>query len=118
MDYIILGLNIRSIRRKNNYTQEKLSEKVGISPVFLSQIENGNRKPSLETVVNIANSLNVTVDELLTNKSSLEQLKSITNVNFTSEQLNILSKTFEKRSAKEIKALLYAFSILLDFNKE
>ena len=117
MDYITLGSNIRNNRRKCDLTQEKLSEQVGISPVFLSQIENANRKPSLETVVTIANSLNVTVDELLTNNSSREQLKSSTNYNFTSAQINILLKTFDKRSEKEIEALLCAFSILLDCNK-
>ena len=117
MDYITLGLNIRKIRRIKDYTQEKLSEQVGISPVFLSQIENASRKPSLETVVNIANSLNVTTDDLITDKSSREQLKTITNINFTTEQLNILSKTFEKRDIKEVKALLNAFNLLLDSNK-
>ena len=117
MDYIILGANIRKIRRIRNLTQEKLSEQVGISPVFLSQIENASRKPSLETVVNIANSLNVTVDELITNKFSREQLQNMTNIDFTPEQLNILSKTFEKRTLKEIKALFNAFSILLDYSK-
>ena len=117
MDYINLGLNIRKTRRMKDLTQEKLSEQVGISPVFLSQIENASRKPSLETVVNIANSLNIPIDELITNKTSLEQLKNITNINFTSEQINILSKTFEKRNIKEIKALINAFNILLDINK-
>ena len=114
MDYIALGMNIRKTRKTKNITQEKLSEYVGISPVFMSQIENASRKPSLETVVNIANSLNVTIDELITNKSSREQLKNITNIDFTTEQLNIISKIFEKRSLKEISALLNAFNILLD----
>jgi len=114
MDYVTLGLNIRRIRRMRDYTQEKLSEQVGISPVFLSQIENASRKPSLETVVNIANSLNVMIDDLLTNKGSQEQLKSVTNISFTAEQLNVLSRIFEKRSIKEVKALLSAFNILLD----
>ena len=117
MDYITLGINIKKIRRNRNLTQEKLSEQVGISPVFLSQIENASRKPSLETVANIANSLNVTIDELITNQSSCKQLKSMTNINFTTEQLNVISRIFEKRSIKEVNALLNAFSILLDCKK-
>ena len=118
MDYATLGLNIRKIRRVQDLTQEKLSEYAGISPVFLSQIENASRKPSLETVVNIANSLNVTIDELITNKSSHEQLKNITGIHFSAEQLNILSRLFDKRSVKEVNALLNAFSVLLDFNSK
>lgn len=65
MDYIQLGKNIRRIRKKCAVTQEVLAEKCNISPVFVSQIENGMRKPSLETVCNIASALSVTVDELL-----------------------------------------------------
>ena len=114
MDYITLGLNIKKIRRVMGLTQEKLSEHVGISPVFLSQIENASRKPSLETVVNIANSLSVSIDALLTNKTAHEQLKNIASVNFTDEQLNLLHKVFEKRSLKEVSALFDAFGLLLD----
>lgn len=65
MDYIQLGKNIRYIRKKCAVTQEALAEKCNISPVFVSQIENGMRKPSLETVCSIASALSVTVDELL-----------------------------------------------------
>jgi len=99
-----------------DFTQEVLAEKAGISIVFLSQIENANRKPSLETVVNIANSLNVPVDTLL-NNTSHDQLKNTTNIDFTPEQVNTLMKFFEKRNKKEINALLNAFTVLLDAGK-
>lgn len=42
-----------------------LAEFCDITPVFVSQIENGTRKPSLETVCSISKALSVTVDELL-----------------------------------------------------
>jgi transcriptional regulator with XRE-family HTH domain len=117
MDYKTLGSNIRRIRRMKDLTQEVLAEQAGISTVFLSQIETASGKPSLETVVNIANSLNVTVDTLLSNKAPHDQLKNTMNIDFTTDQLNILMKLFEKRSKKEINALLNAFTILLDVNK-
>lgn len=65
MNYIAIGENIRTARKKRFLTQENLAEMCNISPVFVSQIENGMRKPSLETVYNISVALNVTVDELL-----------------------------------------------------
>jgi transcriptional regulator with XRE-family HTH domain len=65
MDYKKLGERIRKERLSLGITQEVLSEKAGISVSFLGQIERGERKPSLETVINIANSLDVTVDFLL-----------------------------------------------------
>ena len=66
MDYLDLGRNIKQERNNQNLTQEQLSEKAGISSVFLSQIENGRNKPSFETVYNIAYVLKVKIDDLLT----------------------------------------------------
>ena len=65
MNYKKLGERIRKERLAVGITQEVLSEQAGISVSFLGQVERGERKPSLETVVNIANSLGVTVDFLL-----------------------------------------------------
>lgn len=65
MDYKKLGERMRKERLSLGITQEVLAEKAGISVSFLGQVERGERKPSLETVVNIANSLSVTVDFLL-----------------------------------------------------
>ena len=45
--------------------QEKLAEKTDKSINFIGQIERGEGKPSLETLVDLANALGVTVDSLL-----------------------------------------------------
>ena len=70
MNYELLGQNIRQARKKQSMTQELLAETVDLSTVFISQIENGARKPSLETVYNIAKVLGVTIDGLLANNES------------------------------------------------
>lgn len=75
MDYIQLGKNIKNARKKQYMTQEVLAETVNLSSVFISQIENGMRKPSLETVYNISKSLNVMVDELLNANEENFQIK-------------------------------------------
>ena len=46
-------------------TLEKLAERTDKSINFIGQIERGEGKPSLETLVDIANALGVTVDSLL-----------------------------------------------------
>ena len=56
-----LGGRIKEQREKAGMTQEELSETVGLSQNFLSQLENGRRKPSLGTVSNIASALNVPI---------------------------------------------------------
>ena len=46
-------------------TQRQLAEKVGISPLYLSQIERGVRTGSVTTLAAIANALSVELDDLL-----------------------------------------------------
>jgi len=73
MDYELLGRRIRDERLLLRLTIEQLAEKVDKSTNYIGQIERNDGKPSLETVVDIANALGTTVDALL--KDSLEAEK-------------------------------------------
>ena len=61
---IILGKNIRDLRVKSGWTQEKLAEKAGISVPFMTQIELARKSASLEVVQNIATALGVSYERL------------------------------------------------------
>jgi len=61
----ILADNIRGFRRRAKFTQEKLAEKSGLSVVFLSLLENGHRNASVDSLLHIARSLNITVEDLV-----------------------------------------------------
>lgn len=65
LDYKALGKRIKLARIQEELTQERLSEIVGISPSHMNNVENGSAKVSLPTLLNIANTLNVSMDELL-----------------------------------------------------
>ena len=65
MNYIDLGRRIREERLKLNLTQEKLSEAISVSTTYIGQIERGERCPTLDTLINISNSLGVSIDYLL-----------------------------------------------------
>lgn len=75
MDGKILGKNIVKYRTKLNMTQEKLSEQIEISNVFLSQIENGVRKPSLATLIKLSEVFRVPIDSLLGLNISLQDTR-------------------------------------------
>ena len=47
MDNREIGTRIRLARRDAGLTQEKLAEKIGVSTVFVSQLESGSRAPGL-----------------------------------------------------------------------
>ena len=65
IDYEALGLRVKFARIKAKMTQETLANNVDMSVVHISNIETGNTKVSLQTIVNIADVLSVSVDELL-----------------------------------------------------
>ena len=65
MDQKAIGKRIKSAREKKGLTQEQLAEQVNLSPMHISVIERGNKLPRLETLINIANVLDVSADILL-----------------------------------------------------
>ena len=65
IDYKLFGQRIAEERKKNNFTQEQLAEKIGMSGNYISNIENNYSIPSLETLIKICTALNVTPDFLL-----------------------------------------------------
>ena len=67
IDYTIIGKRIQTRRQEQNITQEKLAERVGISVVYLSKIENGRVYPTLETLSNICTELDTELSAILSN---------------------------------------------------
>ena len=63
--FINFGARIEAARKKKGLTQEELAERVSVSQSMINHIENGNKKPSLETAVALANELGVTLDSLI-----------------------------------------------------
>lgn len=60
----LLGENIRRIRKSKDLTQETFSEKIGIEPSSLSNIENGKSLPSTQTIINIQLQFDITPNEI------------------------------------------------------
>lgn len=61
----VIGARIRYHRIKNEISQEELAFQAQISRVHIGYIERGERAPSLETLINIANILEISADELI-----------------------------------------------------
>lgn len=65
LDYAKIGQRIALRRKQAKLRQNALAASVGISNNYLSSIEGGKEKPSLEILVRICNVLQVTPDYLL-----------------------------------------------------
>ena len=65
LNYSSLGKRIRYFRKKRGLSQMALAEEIDCATTFISYIENGQKRMSLNTLVLIANALHVSADELL-----------------------------------------------------
>ncbi len=95
IDYVSIGNRIKELRAAKGWTQAKLAEKSGIEPSNISHIERAATKLSLPTLVNIANALGVTLDEIA--YGSLVKDKHIS--------IKIIDDILADCSPEEIKAI-------------
>lgn len=65
IDYTIIGKRIKDIRKSRGLTQAQLAELSGVEPSNISHIERAATKLSLPTLINIANALGSSLDELV-----------------------------------------------------
>ena len=65
LNYILLGKRIKDSRCKRKLSQASLAEMIDKSPTYVSYLESGIKCPSLDTLVQIANVLQVSADCLL-----------------------------------------------------
>lgn len=55
---------LKELRKANGYTVEKMSQAVGISKSFYSQLENGSRKLSYDMAVKMSKVFGMKPDEI------------------------------------------------------
>lgn len=65
MNYRKIGNRIRTLRTERGLTQEELAFRINSSATYLSNIERGIKKPSLQKLVDIADILKVTLNDFI-----------------------------------------------------
>jgi transcriptional regulator with XRE-family HTH domain len=61
--------NLVTLRKQKGWSQEKLAQEAGISYNTLIKLErNGIKNPKIETVIKLADALNVSLDKLVGKK--------------------------------------------------
>lgn len=66
----ILSMNLKYYRIKYTLSQEKFAEKVGSNLVYINQLENCKRKPTIDMLDKIADGMNKNIDSKLKMTSS------------------------------------------------
>lgn len=70
----MISKKIKALREHNNYTQDDLALACNVSRSAISNYENNRRQPNPEVVKTIACVFGVTIEELLNNDISIEQI--------------------------------------------
>lgn len=65
------GARVRSTREMRQLTQQQLADATGLHPTAISHMESGERGPSAQTLVRVADGLRVSTDYLLGRTSDL-----------------------------------------------
>lgn len=73
----IFGQKLRTIRKEQGYTQERLGETLHVSRQTVSYWETGKSQPDYEMLVRIAELLNVPVSELLQEETGQSEIPAI-----------------------------------------
>lgn len=107
MDYFKIGQRIRKIRKAHGFSQDELASKIGISTTHMSHIETGNTKLSLTVLVNLSDTLEVRVDDILFDSSR-------DNLSTTTEELQQLLSSCTSAQAKAILDIAKSAKIALE----
>jgi transcriptional regulator with XRE-family HTH domain len=60
-----IGTNIRLFRKQKGLTQVELAQKINCSQAIVTAYENNRKKPAIDTLSNLADSLGVTIDQIV-----------------------------------------------------
>ena len=104
VDYEKMGKRIKYKRQGKNMNQEEIARQVQISPSYYGNIERGNRVPSVDTLVAIANVLEVGTDFLLADSLT------IANRQRTEQETRVLTRFLRDR----VEELIYDDALTAD----
>lgn len=96
-----IGANIQAARNQAGYTQEQLSELIGVTPNHLSAIERGACGASLENIQKICKLLGISADNIIFGEQQADD--------FTAEiagQLGKVTPEYRPQVQKVLSALL------------
>ena len=111
IDYEALGKRISNARKQVGITQEALGEQLNMTRKHISVIETAINRPSQDTLVDIANALNVSADDLLVDSLTHSASTADSEIHRLLLDCNTTEQEILTRTVKELKAILYGLGI-------
>ena len=111
IDYEALGKCISNARKQTGITQEALGEQLNMTRKHISVIEAAINRLSLDTLVDIANALNVSADDLLVDSLAHSASTADSEIHRLLLDRSTLEQEILTRMVKELKAILYGLGV-------
>lgn len=94
-----VAVNIKHLRKKAGFTQEKFANEVGIKRSLVGAYEEGRAEPRLQTLKSISKVLGVTSDDLISKDLTIERATPL----IVKEKVKVLSITVDKDENENIE---------------
>ena len=65
IDYKIIGQRIKDARKRQGWTQERLSEEIDVTTVYISRVERGTSQINLKRLAQISRALGTSLEYLI-----------------------------------------------------
>ena len=111
IDYESIGRRIKRYRTDKGMSQDELGQIVFVNNEHISRIEAGKKYPSLDLIVMIANALDVSADDLLTENLKYSTSPVDTEIQYLLLDCNQDEKAILTKTVKFLKATLSEFGI-------
>lgn len=103
--------NIKKIRKSRGFTQEELAARLNVTRQTISKWENGYSVPDAETLIKLADTLEVSVSELLGKET--ENIESRDSLAFHLARINEQLATKNRRSRRILKIVGTVLAIIV-----
>lgn len=106
INYEAIGRRIQLWRKRRSLTQEQLALLIEREPAYLSRIEHGNQKPSLDTLLRVCQALNIDINNLLTDSPKVQSTAQLREMEFLMDGCSDYELNVILQSAAALKMIL------------
>lgn len=120
IDNKAIGHRIRTEREALSLTREKFAEIVDFSPLYIGQLERGERQMSLIALVKISNCLHISTDYLIYGNKYTDTANALLRedlANYSVQSKNLIYDLINKCSTKELHLIEDIIKLILPYIK-
>jgi len=103
--------NLKYLRNQYNLSQQKLADILHISQQSVYKYENGITTPDLETLMNMANYFETSVDYIIGNTEIPHKLEPLTNTMLNNDEVMLITdyRKLSQSQRSVLKSLMFEF---------